>query len=154
LTLLFLQQPAYTQETIEDRVEDAIDNYYYGEFTVEGDGEGNVKIEGSVETLYDKYKVFDLASTVPGVRTITNNIVVNTPVLPDNIIENNIRDEMKLVSSIPEPDRISVEVTNGIVFLEGTTSSLWAKRNIVERFSGVLGVREIDSNLDVESIEY
>lgn len=225
MVLLMFQTMAIAQDKLEENVEESIANYYYEDFTVTADEEGNVTLEGEVNTLYDKYRIFQIVSKVAGVRTITNNIIVDTELLPDEVIETNIRQEMQLVSSILEPDRITVEVNDGIVFingkvsfyrekimmrtiaswqegvkgivnrlevlpfkeavsdenlktvlnqimeyefsaekeveftvnngnvtLTGTANSLWAKRNIEEKFSDVLGIKDVDNKLDVKSL--
>ncbi len=111
----------YTQ-VLADRVEAELANYYMDEFEIRAEADGHVWIEGEVNTLYDKYRVYEIVSKVPGVRIITNNLIVDTPTLPDKIVKDNIRDEMKYVSSIIEPERINIHVDNGVVILTGQVS--------------------------------
>jgi len=87
------------------------------EFKVTVSGDGMAKIEGQVNTLYDKYRVYDIVSRARGVKNIENLLVVNTPTVVDDMIESNIIIELRRVSSILEPDRIKVHVDNGIVIL-------------------------------------
>jgi osmotically-inducible protein OsmY len=46
-------------------------------------------------------------------------------------------------------DNIKFSVENGEVTLEGKTSDLWAKHEIEERFSKVMGVISVDNNIIV-----
>jgi len=225
LGLIIVQTTAFSQEKLADKVEAAIANSFYEDFTVTASEEGNVTLEGNVNSLYDKYRIFEIASRVPVVRKISNQVTVNTPVIADKMIEANILQEMKYVSSILEPDRISVRVNNGVVFLDGkvsfyrekimmktiaswqkgvkgivnklavlppkkaksdenlmkvlnqimkhefpiedniqftiddgnvtlkgTATSLWAKNNIEEEFLNVIGIKDVENNLDVKPI--
>ncbi len=131
------------------KVKQAIANYYLEDFVVTDLGNGKIRIEGKVHTLYDKLRIFTIAARVPGVKEIENNIVVDTPVLPDKIIESNIRHELDLVESILEPNRISVTVKNGIVFLKGEVNFQREKEMTATIASWQKGVRGIVNNIKV-----
>ncbi len=114
---------ANDQGSLKDRVLNKVDNYYEGfNFTITTPGNGRVTIKGNVNTLYDKLRIYDLISQVPGVEKIEDDLNVNTTELPDNIIKQNIESELKLIQSITEPDRIQVTVDNGEVILSGDVS--------------------------------
>lgn len=149
ISLLLIQATAFSQEKLVDKVEAAIANSFYKDFTVKANKDGDVTIEGEVNTLYDKYEIFNIVSKVPGVETISNQVIVDTPVIPDKIIEDNIRDEKKFVSSILEPDRITIKVNNGIAFLEGTVSFYREKVMMQTLASWQEGVKGIVNNLEV-----
>jgi len=148
LSLMFVSN-VFTQESLEDKVSSAISNYYFEPFDVESEGNGNITIEGTVNTLSDKYRIFEIAAKVPGVKTISNQVIVNTPDRPDGIIKSDILQEMEYVSSILEPDSINVEVTNGVVFLEGTVSFYREKLAMRTIASWQEGVKGIVNNITV-----
>ncbi len=128
---------------LSKKVEAAIARNYDEDFTITATNNGRVSVKGEVPTLYDKYRIFDIVSAVPGVKEIEDLITINTPVTADDIIKANIDEELKLVHSIEEPDRIKVTVDNGIVFLKGTVSYYREKleaETVVSWQQGVLGI--------------
>ncbi len=130
-------------------MQDAISIYYPDEIVATSDANGKVQLGGQVNTLYDKLRIFDIVSGVKGVRAIENRIDVNTPLVPDGIIEQNIREEMKYVHSILEPDRIKVHVDNGTVFLTGDVSYYREKLTAETIASWQKGAKGIINNLEV-----
>ncbi len=155
LLLFFLMSVNLTAQegNLADRVRDRIANYYDQIFEISSPEPGHVIIEGQVKTLYDKYRIFEIASFVKGVNKITNNIVVDTKILPDKIIADNVREELQYVNSILEPDAIKVRADNGIVFLEGTVSYFREKIMAETVASWQEGVRGIVNNLKVLPLE-
>lgn len=109
-------------EALAQRVSNAISNHYDEYFDVSANNNGVVRIEGQVNSLYDKYNIFDIVERVRGVKGIDDFITVHTSMLPDDIIKVNIENDLRLAKSILEPNRIKVQVTNGIVILNGTVS--------------------------------
>ncbi|NOY76911.1 MAG: BON domain-containing protein [Calditrichaeota bacterium] len=138
-----------TNKQLEARVINAIARYYPQEFRITVTGDGVVKIEGQVNTLYDKYRIYDIVSRVRGVKDIENLLVVNTPTVPDDMIESNVIIELKRVGSILEPDRIKVHVDNGIVFLSGEVSYQREKIAAETVASWQEGVKGIVNNIVV-----
>jgi osmotically-inducible protein OsmY len=103
-------------------VESALNRSYPDIFHVGVDENGIVTIRGEVNTLYDRLNVFDIVSGVKGVKEIKDLLVINTPLLPDDIIKVNIENALKNNSIIIEPDKITVKVSSGLVFLNGSVS--------------------------------
>lgn len=134
---------------LADRVKSAILNYYLEDFAITDMGNGKIKIEGRVHTLYDKLRIFSIAARVPGVKAIQNNVVVDTPTLPDDMIAVNIRKELNVNESILEPDRIKIKVNNGIVFLSGEVSFLREKEIAATIASWQKGVRGVVNQIRV-----
>lgn len=109
--------------SLSQKVANAISNNYYQNFFITANKKGVVKIEGQVNTLYDKYNIFDIASEVPGVKDVEDFISVNTPIQPIDFIKYGIENEIYLDHSILEPNRIKVNVAdNGLVILSGEVS--------------------------------
>ena len=148
---------AVSAETIRDHVLGALSNHYLNieQFTVQVTPEGKVSIEGSVETLWDRYNIcekktlHELISKVKGVREISNQIIVDAPILPDKMIKSNVENELEYNDSIVEPDRVSVNVDNGIVFLDGTVTYHRELNMIETATSWQRGVKGIINNIEV-----
>lgn len=119
------------------------------EFVITANQEGKVTIEGSVGTLWDFYRIFELASKVNGVRSISNQVVIDTPMLPDELVKSNILNEMHYIGSILEPDRIEISVDNGIVIIDGKVSFYREKKMLRTMISWQKGVKGIVNNLEV-----
>jgi osmotically-inducible protein OsmY len=146
--LLFAQM---SSENLVKKVENSISNYYTQNFNISADNNGKVTIEGHVNSLYDKLRIYEIVSQVPGVKYIEDNIVVDTPALPDDVIQQNIAGELKLVSSIDEPDRIKIKVDNGLVFLSGDVSYYREKQMAETVASWQQGVKGIVNEIKVLS---
>lgn len=151
LVLAFTQvtfaSPATTK--LANKVENAIGVYYPGDFVVQATPDGVISIKGQTNTLYDKYRVFDIASRVQGVREIKDQVIVNTSELPNNTIKQNVKQELDLSNAILEPDRINVAVDNGDVILSGTVSTPNEKVVAETVASWQEGVRGIDNQIKV-----
>jgi len=111
--------------------------------------EGKVLLEGQTSTLYDKYRVYNIASKVPGVTEISNQLVVDTPPMPPAQIKQEIREAMNQSSAIIEKDRINIAVDNGLVILSGTVTYFKEKEMIQTMASWQKGVRAIDNRIEV-----
>ncbi len=109
--------------SLSQKVSDAISSSYSQNFNITANKKGIVTIEGQVNTLYDKYNIFDIASRVPGVKGIEDFISVNAPIRPRDFIKYGIENKIYLDNSILEPNRIKVNVAgNGLVILSGEVS--------------------------------
>ena len=107
---------------LPQRVRAALSNHFNNHFSVSSSKNGIVTIKGTVNRLYDKYRIFDIAEKVRGVKGIRDYVEVNTRQVPDDIIKANFLEDLKLESSILEPNRIKVAVSNGVIELRGTVS--------------------------------
>ncbi len=149
LLVPFLLSAQISSGKLVTKVKDAISKYYTQEFNISADNNGKIKIEGEVNSLYDKLRIHEIVSQVPGVKYIEDNIVVDTETLPANVILQNIEGELKLVSSIEEPDRIKVKVDNGVVFLSGEVSYYREKQMAETVSSWQQGVKGIVNEITV-----
>lgn len=143
------QALAISKEDLAEKVRGTIGTYYQDEFDISVPSDGHVVIEGQVNTLYDRYRIFDIVAKIPEVRAITDNLVVNTELLADDIIKTNIRNELYYVSSILDPDRININVDNGIVTLSGTVSFNREKLMAKTVTSWQKGVKSIINKIEV-----
>lgn len=134
---------------LAQRVQNEISNYYDNLFNITATKNGDVRIEGRVNSLYDKLRIFDIISRVRGVKGIQDFVSVHTKMLPDDMIKSNLEDELRLDKSILEPNRIKVTVANGIVELNGTVS-YYRERLMAETIaSWQKGAKGIVDNLKV-----
>ncbi len=138
-----------TGKQLKAKIEDVLGRYYEEYFDVTATDSGEVTIKGTVHTLYDKLRVFEIVSRIRGVRMIHNLLDVDTPTLPDRIIQSNIENELRIARSILEPDRIKVHVDNGIVFLSGVVSFYREKLEAQTLASWQKGVLGIVNNIKV-----
>lgn len=134
-----------------DRVEKAI-SFNYGDaaqFDFKLIKGKDIRIEGTVNSLYDKLKIYDIISKVKGVNEISDLLCVNTSDIPDDQIKDDLIINLRSCSSITEPDRIKVNVDNGIVFLSGKVSFL-KEKIAAETYSALEGgVEGVVNNITV-----
>ncbi len=135
---------------LTEKVRTAISNRYSPEkYEVSNLGNGDIKLEGTVNSYYDKLRIFEIVSHVKGVKKISNNIVVQTEMLPDNIIKTNIREDLNRNSLIKEPNKINVNVDNGLVILSGKVSFFREKLEAVTIASSEKGVKSLANNIEL-----
>ena len=125
LILISINSESYASNNsvnLSQRVQYALSKYFNNNFTVTSSNKGVVTIKGTVDRLYDKYRIFDIAEKVKGVKDIRDLVAVNTKSLPDDIIKANLMEDLRVDKSILEPNRIKVAVSNGVIKLSGTIS--------------------------------
>ena len=106
---------------LKDKVIEHIGRYYNEPFSVSVN-DGVVTINGQVNSLNDKYRIFDIVSHIKGVKDIKDLVDVNADSVPDQVIQQNTKETLDAATSIMEPDRIKVSVDNGVIMLNGTVS--------------------------------
>jgi osmotically-inducible protein OsmY len=134
---------------LKSRVQNALNSYFMHQLFVNIDDGGIVTIKGDVDALYDKLDIYQIISQVKGVTKIKDLVNVNTPTMPDDIINVNISRAIKDNSVILEPDRISVAVTSGLVILTGTVSYYKEKLVATSVASMQDGVKGVDNEIAV-----
>jgi osmotically-inducible protein OsmY len=114
--------------------------------------DGRVTLEGEVESHEQRAIVEDLTRTVKGIKRISNDIVVKSPILPLEI-KHRIEIAFERGAEI-DADSITVEIgANGTIILGGSVRS-WAEREEAERAaSSASGVQKIDNRLQVVTQE-
>lgn len=134
---------------LTDKVAGAIGNYYLETFNIKADANGKINISGDVNSLFDRLRIYEIVARVPGVTFIENELNVNTEMVPDKIILDNILNQLGRTPSILEPDRIKVNVTNGLVFLTGDVSYYREKIMAETVASWQQGVKGIENEINV-----
>ena len=146
-------------QKLNDEVTSAISSRYYANnvnVTIKNDGW--VDLTGQVKSLYDKDRIFEIASHVHGVKRITNEINVvasttpgntNADILPDDEIRQNILYSIKMDAAIDQPQNIKVAVDNHLAVLSGTVD-FYREKLIAETLaSQTLGVYAIQNDIKV-----
>lgn len=137
-------------DKLTDRVNSAIAKRYDIEnFDITNLGNGDIQIEGTVKSLYNRLRIFEIVSHVRGVKKISNNIIVQTDLVPDDIIKANIREDINRNSLIKEPQKISVHVDNGLVILSGKVSFFREKLEAATIASSEKGVKSLANNIEL-----
>ncbi len=136
---------------LASKVDDVIRGYYIivNPFDVTIDEKAKVRIEGQIKSLFDKNRITEIVSTVPGVQMIENNLIVMTTASNDEELKANLVRCVQSIPSILEQDRIDIEVTNGIVTLTGEVTYFREKLLLTSYLSQQKGVKEIKNNLTI-----
>lgn len=90
LALMFFNSLLYASSfssKLEQKVQNAISRNFNNNFEITTTNDGIVTIRGQVNRLYDKYRIFDIAEKVKGIKDVKVLLAVNTQPLPDNIIK-------------------------------------------------------------------
>jgi len=111
--------------------------------------DGRVTLEGRTNTLFEKYRIHDIVTRVPGVTKISNQLAVDTKTVPNETIKNHIQQEIKHNQSIIEPDQINITVDDGLVVLSGKVNYNYEKELIRTITSWQDGVHAIENNIEV-----
>ena len=148
--LLFISEGTFAQSSnLVSKVESALNRYYMDPFNIKADENGKVTIKGDVNTLYDKLNIFDIVSAVKGVKEISDQVDVNTTLLPDSMIADQIEHALQYNSVILEPDKINVKVDEGFVFLNGKVS-FYKEKLVAETLASQQdGVKGIENDINV-----
>jgi osmotically-inducible protein OsmY len=109
---------------------------------------GRVTLEGEVGSHEQRAIVEDLSRTVKGIKRISNDIVVKSPILPLEI-KYRIAVAFERGAEI-DADSITVEIgANGTIILEGSVRS-WAEREEAERVAWAApGVTQVDNRITI-----
>ncbi len=153
--LFFIGQTIYASNNnnLTDKVKESITSRYDpSEFQVTVNDDGLVTLKGEVNSLYDKFRIYEITSRVQGVKNISNDITVNTDLLPEKMIEANIRNMIDGSGVIKEPQKINIEVDNSLVKLSGNVSFNREKIIAMTLASQANGVKDIENNIIVTPI--
>lgn len=115
--------------------------------------DNNIDVEFTGNVNYYREKIFatTIASQVPGVTAVDNNITVEPigKALDDNSIQTVLVSILKDEFPTVNPANVNIQVKNGFVTVTGKVGSLWVKDNIRDEFASVLGVKDVIDKLAV-----
>jgi len=110
---------------------------------IEAASDNAVTLSGTVDTLQDRYRAEDLASTVRAVHTVNNNITVEPTEVRDQALRRDVQQAL-LVNPATESFEIDAAVNDGSVTLTGEVDSVAERRLVKQIVATIAGVREID----------
>lgn len=154
--LFMILQPVYasgSNDTLRDRIEKAITSRYDpSEIQVKADNNGRVILQGDVNSLNDKYRIYELTSYVQGVKQIDNRITVDTDILPSKVIQADVRNLIDNSTAIKEPQKINADVNGSVVKLSGNVNFEREKVAAMTLTSQADGVTDIQDDITVTPI--
>jgi osmotically-inducible protein OsmY len=110
---------------------------------------GVVRLSGTVGTYAQKSDAEDDAWTAPGAVDVANGIVVAPPVTrADAAIAKDVRVALTTDPALDAPN-VTVKVTGGTVYLQGTVPTYYQLRLTAEAAWGVAGVLNVVNELGV-----
>jgi osmotically-inducible protein OsmY len=110
---------------------------------------GQVEINGSVYSFWEKQLVEEVVLSVEGVVDVNNNLVVNTRHdINDELIADRVYEALS-VSPYVNTDDIDVVVNNGMVTISGNVQSYMAASDAHDALLYLPGVRGIANNLSI-----
>ncbi len=114
--------------------------------------DGIVTLAGKVDNLVAARRAEVLASNVIGVKSIVNQIVVETEAVPDKKLS---KKAVQLLANDESFDasEIKVEIEGGRATLAGKVDTLAEKRLAEAKLASIGGVREIENNLAIAQRE-
>lgn len=112
--------------------------------------DGAVTLSGRVDNLLASHSAVDIASSVRGVRTIDNQILVTPEKVSDEQIQSSIKEATENAFGAVVR-RINVNSVNGEVTLNGEVPGLATKTYIAVEAASVGGVRKIINDLSLAS---
>jgi osmotically-inducible protein OsmY len=118
--------------------------------------DGVVTLTGQVSTWYEKNHAKELASRVPGVKEVLNEVTVEWYArYTDQALRDQIKDHLMSNSETRfVADLIQVNVKNGEAKLTGDVNS-WAERREAGRVALVTnGIKVVDNRLTVVGVDY
>ena len=110
--------------------------------------DGIVVLSGTVSNLLQQDQAGRIAESVRGVRSVVDNTRVQPVVRDDGAIARDVRAALPRLSSDRKAE-INVDVSGGVVTLEGTADSWVLSRLAVRRAMSVRGVTKIVNRIDV-----
>jgi len=157
LALLLSASPLPAQDAnakLKAKIMTALErSYVTSSFKVVVTSPGHVTIDGEVPSYWDKRNVSAIVACVPGVKEISNRLVVQTAVVPDQIIKVEIDEYLKRVRVIKDPGKIMVEIYDGGMILRGTVNFPHEKALIEEIAAWHRGVKSVDNQIEVLSAD-
>ena len=117
---------------------------------------GTVKLSGFVDTQQEKSKAGDVARGVDGVKTVQNDIAVQTKNsstgdhIDDSVLTAKVKSAL-IAASETKAHQINVETKHGVVQLSGFVDTAAAKNAATSVARSVTGVKDVKNELSVKS---
>ncbi len=130
-------------------------SYVTSSFEITVTTSGHVEMDGEVPSYWDKQNVFAIVVRVPGVKDISNRLVVQTAVVAGAVIKVELDEYLKRIRAIKDPSKIKVSARSpeGEVVLGGTVNFPYEKALAEEIAAWHRGVRSVDNQIKVLSLD-
>ncbi|TLY46204.1 MAG: BON domain-containing protein [Nitrospirae bacterium] len=143
------QADAIIQSNIEKRL--LLDERIYWELLHVQVNQGHAILYGEVRTPQEKGLAALIASTVPGVKGLTNSIIVEPAMTKDHKLANAIWNVLRGVAVLSGNDTLKVNVKNAVVKLEGVVERSIEKEAAEKAVASVPGVATVINLIEVHS---
>ncbi|MFW5768327.1 MAG: BON domain-containing protein [Bacteroidota bacterium] len=111
--------------------------------------DGLVTLRGGVKSFREHHVAENLASSVNGVVSIDNQLIVRPLYsIADKVIREDIREAYRRNNLVDE-DNIHIEVKNGVVYLSGVVSHYVIKREAYDLAVNTKGVSGVEDNTTI-----
>ena len=112
---------------------------------------GHAILYGEVRTPQEKGLAALIASTVPGVKGLTNSIIVEPAMAKDHKLTEAIWNVLKGVPTLSDNDTLRVNAKNSVVKLEGSVEHSIQKEAAEKAVASVPGVATVINLIEVHS---
>ena len=142
-----------TDETIRSRIENRLllDDRIDWELLQVEVNEGHATLYGEVRTPQEKGLAAMLASMVPGVKDLTNSIIVEPAMTRDHKLAMAVWNVLQGVPTLNGNDTLRVNVKNSVVKLEGVVEHSIQKEAAEKAVASVPGVATVLNLIEVNS---
>jgi hyperosmotically inducible protein len=110
---------------------------------------GNVTLFGEVASPEEKGWAETIASTVPGVQSVRNDIIVESALAPDHKIRLDVWEAFRQVPALENNPTVRVSVRQAEVTLKGDVLDDRSKNAAEKVAQGVHGVKKVINHLQV-----
>lgn len=111
---------------------------------------GTVKLNGTVNSLFEKATAEKIAKSIPGAKRVENNLVVSPA---KNLNDNKIKEKIELALGNLSKEGIQTigvyEVDHGTAYLTGSSTSLLQSRRAVDVASKIPGVKNVVDETEI-----
>jgi osmotically-inducible protein OsmY len=111
-----------------------------------------VTLSGMVDTLAEKRAAEEIATLINEIKGIENNITISTDgTITDKEVESEVINKLRRSRFEGKLTGVSATVSGGTAVLKGSVETLRYKKLAVNETEKALGVKDIVSNLSIES---
>ncbi len=144
--------PKLTEEVISALERDAFLRPQTLSMQVLADNDGVVTLVGSIESELDRKTAIDIASRVPGVNSVDNQLTLmgrESSVRPDADVQQEILEQIRADPTLERPERFHVRLHYGVAYVEGTVESEEEHDSVLAAIHRVPGVQGIEDRLEL-----
>ncbi len=110
---------------------------------------GNVTLFGEVASPEEKGWAETITSTVPGVLSVRNNVIVDSALAPDHKIRRDVWEAFKQTPALADNPTVRISVRQAEVTLKGDVLDDRSKNAAEKAAEGVKGVKKVINHMQV-----